>query len=164
MCSPDLLLAGAYEILAQAIHHEYGTLWERRGEQGLAADATLPWAKLPESRRESIRVHATQLGPNLQEAGCFLSQLTDLNAEDFTFRAEEMEPLASRERERWFEEGKRLGGGWEDLGQDAAVSRAVTEVSQEFVRALPRILGKAGLQIVRPEGAVGTGPTLGDRR
>jgi hypothetical protein len=157
MCSPDLLLAGAYEILAQAIHEEYGTLWGKWPETGHSFRSMALWEELPETQKESIRSHATQLGPNLANAGCVLSQLTDLDAEEFIFREDEIEPLAEKEHARWIEVWRRVAGVREDADPEPELDQAVSDISHEFVRVLPRILGKAGLQIVRPEAEAGFG-------
>ena len=172
MCKPDLLFAGAYEVLARAIHEEYVRLRVERGESRDSDPSMAPWEKLPENLKESNRSQASQIGLKLAAVRCSLSPLTDWRAEGFTFEEEEAIQLAKKEHARWIEERKGAGWTegdknlrretsphlvpWEELDPDTR------EIDLNFIRALPRVLAKAGFQIVREEGAPGPGPIAGD--
>jgi len=162
MGNPDLLFAGAYESLARAIHEEYVRLWEKRGRNRDEDPVLAPWEELPESLKESQRVRATQIGPKLSAVRCGLGPLTDWDAEGFAFREEEVDRLARMEpshqprggkvRERKLRSRARGQGRVEE---GPGMERLAQDMEQEFVRALPRILAKAGFQIVREEGGSG---------
>ncbi len=161
ICNPALLTAGAYEIIARAAHEEY--VIEQKEKRKLPPDdpALADWDDLPESLKESNRDQAAHIGMKLQSVGCELAPLADWDAESFEFEGDEAERLAVMEHERWVKE--RLRGGW-TLGERDPEERQTPylvpweELSEDtkdndrlFIRRLPQILARAGLQIVRIE-------------
>jgi hypothetical protein len=161
MCNPDLLFAGAYEILARAMHDEYIRERKKQGDSEHTNPAMKRWEELKETFRESNRDQAAHIGVKLAAVRCDLAPLTDWDAEAFTFKPDELEHLAVLEHDRWVQERSRAG--WV-LGPKAAerktspylvpwseLDEEIREYDRIFIRGLPRFLARAGFQIVRVE-------------
>lgn len=165
-CKPDLLFAGTHEVLARAFHEHYVQQRQEEEEEekgegpSLEADlAMADWEELSEDYKYSNRHQAGHIGEKLRAIDCVLAPLTDLYAEDFPFSAEEVELLARMEHERFVDERRSRGwsegrrdpgartspylGSWEDLPPK------IQDRDREAIRALPRVLARAGFQIVR---------------
>jgi hypothetical protein len=145
------------ESVAKAIHER----WRR--EAVANGDEAPPWQELDESRKASSRDQARHIPAHLRAIGCAIEPLTERQATDFSFTANEVKTLAVAEHDRWNRERAANGWAlateknvalkqtpyllpWEQLNErypDIAAMDAV------FVRALPAILAEAGLQIVR---------------
>jgi hypothetical protein len=163
ICNPGLLTAGAYEIIARAAHEEY--VIEQKEKKKLPADdpSLVDWDDLPESLKESNRDQAAHVGMKLHAVGCELAPLADRDAESFEFDDDngELEKLAVMEHDRWVKE--RLRNGWTPGERDPKKRKTPYLVPWEeldgptkdndrlFIRRMPRILARAGLQIVRIE-------------
>ena len=158
-CNPDLLFAGANEVLARAMHEDYVEDQDRLGQTPETNPVMVPWEDLGDGARESNRAQAAHIGVKLAAVGCDLSPLVDWDAERFAFDPGELELLARMEHDRWVEERRRDGWKlgprksdkktsphlipWEDLGEETR------ELDRSFIRGLPRFLARAGFQIVR---------------
>jgi hypothetical protein len=161
ICNPGLLTAGAYEIIARAAHREYVVEQKEKGKLPPDDPALVEWDDLPESLKESNRDQAAHVGMKLQAVGCELAPLGDWDAESFVFHEDEIEKLAVMEHERWVKE--RLRSEWTPGERDPErkttpylvpweeLSEATKDNDRLFIRRLPRILARAGLQIVRIE-------------
>jgi voltage-gated potassium channel Kch len=160
-CEPDLLLGGAHEILARAFH-EHQTDTHAAAADSPAGDLSmLRWDELPDQVKESNRQAARQIGVALRAVGCSLAPLTDWDADSFEFAPEAVESIArlqhdqthrqsssarraSADRTRASRRKQRSAAvAWEDL------SETEREKERMAMRALPRFLAQAGLQIVR---------------
>jgi hypothetical protein len=153
-------LAGSVPIesVAQAIH-------ERWRQEAIAnGDAAPQWQELDDSRKASSRDQARHIPVHLRAIGCAIEPLDDGQSTDFSFSDSEVKALAVAEHDRWNRE--RAADGW-TLATEKNVARKQTpyllpwdelnerypkiaEMDAIFVRALPAILGAAGLRIVRP--------------
>jgi hypothetical protein len=165
MCNPDLLFAGAYEILARAMHDEYVRERRKQGDSEEANLAMKPWDKLKETYKESNRAQAAHIGVKLADVGCDLAPLTDWDAESFRFEPDELERLAVLEHDRWMKE--RQASGWvlgpKDPDRNVSphlvpwseLDEEVKDYDRLFIRGLPRFLARAGFQIVRLERRAG---------
>ncbi|MBU1225847.1 MAG: NAD-binding protein [Actinobacteria bacterium] len=158
----DLLLAGLGERLAREAHAAY--VAGRMADDPDPDDpALVDWRDLQEVFRESSRAQAAHLGAKLQAIGCGLAPLVDWDAPPATLTEDEIEQLAILEHERWVEE--RLAAKWrqgdhkdpvrkitpylvpwDDLTED------IRELDRAAVRAVPRLLNRAGYQLVRIRG------------
>ena len=167
-CKPDLLFAGTHEVLARAFHEHYVQKRQEEEEEeeekgegpSREADpAMADWEELGEDYKYSNRHQAGHIGEKLRAIDCVLAPLTDWDAEDFPFRAEEVERLAKMEHERFVDE--RRSRGWREgprdpdartspyLGSWEELPPKIQDRDRDAVLALPRILARAGFQIVR---------------
>jgi hypothetical protein len=164
-CQPDLVLGGANEILARAIHEQYVEEQRRAGGSAQTNPALVPWDQLSETLKESNRRQANHLGVKLEAVGCDIAPLTDWDAAAFTLTNVELERMAMMEHERWVAE-RRLQG-WSQGPRDPARKTnpnlvpwdLLPEDGQRFnlaaVREIPGLLAQAGFQIYRVNAADG---------
>lgn len=145
------------ESVAQAIH-------ERWRQEAIANGEAAPkWRELDESRKASSRDQALHIPAHLRTINCVIEPLDGGRSTDFSFSDSEVKTLATAEHERWNRE--RAADGW-TLAAEKNVALKQTpyllpwdELNERypkiaamdaiFVRALPAILGAAGLRIVR---------------
>jgi voltage-gated potassium channel Kch len=165
-CTPEIVLGGAHETLARAIHDEYVLHEIERGATAEDNPVLVPFDALPQRLQEANRSQADHIGVKLTAAGYDLEPLTDWDADRFTFSVAEVEQLSELEHQRWVADyevaGWRHACGpkdadakthpdlvpWDELPDEAR------EKDREAVRAIPRFLAKAGLQVRRVSGTV----------
>ena len=164
-CTPEIVLGGAHETLARAIHEEYVLHELERGATAEDNPVLVPFDALPKRLQEANRSQADHIGVKLTAAGYELEPLTDWDADQFTFSASEVEQLSELEHERWVNDyraaGWRYAPGSKDPGAKThpdlvswgELPDEVREKDREAVRAIPRFLAKAGLQVCRLGGA-----------
>lgn len=153
---PGLITGGTYEVLAQAIHHEYVA---EQHQQGVTDNpALVSWDELPDSLKESNRDQASHIGTKLNAIGCDLAPLGDWDP-DFTFTEQEVESLAELEHERWV--SQRVAAGWQSGAKDVSaktspylvpwsdLSDDIRELDRRAVRGIPTFLARAGYRVVR---------------
>jgi hypothetical protein len=155
----DLILQGAYEALARAIHAEYLRLAARQGHTPTTRPAMVPWEQLPEGMRESNRRQADHIGVKLRAIGCDVEPLDEWDADPFEFSPEEVERLAGMEHARWMDE--RLSQGWRLGARDDArrlhpdlvpweqLSEPTRDYDRGAVLHIPELLAQVGLQVRR---------------
>lgn len=157
-CRPGVPLT--HERLAMAIHAAYVARRTAEGETLATNPSLLDWEALPESLRESNRRQVDHIGEKLRSIGYSIGLLTDWDAEDFAFGADEVETMARMEHERWVAE--RLAGGWRS-GPQKDIRRKITpylvdwetldalrkESDRQVVRAIPQLLAENGFQVMR---------------
>lgn len=160
-CCPDLVLGGTHEMLARAIHEEYLRRQSGAGDTRQTNPALVPWDQLPEALKESNRHQADHIGVKLRAVGYGIGPLTDWEAEEFEFTAEEVELMAQMEHQRFLQERSLSGwtytAGEKDLESKRSpvfvpwdeLPEAEKEKDRNVVRALPRFLAQAGLQVYR---------------
>lgn len=161
-CVPELVLGGAIETIARAMHRRYVRERARRGETAETNEAAVAWEELPDALRESNRDQAVDVGRKLRSVGCELAPLTDWDADRFEFSPEEVEKLARAEHDRWLRE--RRGAGWQrsrgrDVGEGKSphivpwdeLPEEIRDYDRDFIRGLPGFLAEAGFQILRVE-------------
>ncbi|MBN1303174.1 MAG: NAD-binding protein [Anaerolineales bacterium] len=158
-CSPGLVLNGAHEVIARAIHQDYLRSKTMTGTAAGMDPAQASWDELDEAYRESCRRQADHLGLKLRAVGCGIAPLADWNSTLFTFTPEQVEQMARMEHERWMAERRRgkwsLGSRnsskktnpnllpWEQLPED------IREFNRDLVRGIPEVLARAGVAIVQ---------------
>jgi hypothetical protein len=174
-CSVELLQGGSYEPLAEAIHERW------RSEQ-IKKDKPAPeWEDLDESRKESSRDQARDIGAKLQSIDCAIAPLRDWEAKDFEFTDQEVEKLGIDEHQRWWDERRRqrwvlipMPVGKDDeevkrLVEEAKLRKEspymipwqdlldldadIAEYDRVFVREIPQLLAGVGLQVIRTDTA-----------
>ena len=160
-CTPELVLGGAHETLARAIHSQYLRQQTARGDTPQSNPSLVPWDDLPPRLQEANRRQADDIGVKLERLGCALAPLTDWDADRFTFTPDEVEMLAVKEHERWMDDYLRAGWvhapgdkqnhkkthpslvPWSQLTEDEK------EKDRDTIRSLPVFLARAGFQIER---------------
>jgi voltage-gated potassium channel Kch len=178
-CTAELVQGGSFETMARAIHERW------RQEQIKAARPATTWENLDESRRQSSRAQARDIPVKLRMINCAITPLRRWDAKNFKFTDQEVEELAVEEHDRWNSE--RIADGWTliDMPQaddpeeakrllESARRRKqtpyllpwqdlvetypdVAQLDRVFVRAIPKILASAGMQIVRTDQPTLTG-------
>jgi hypothetical protein len=153
--SPDLLLHGTNEILAQAFHEHYLANRIARGERPRERLALVPWTELSEQHKESNRAAADAIRAKLDRVGYGLvpAPLVALDGNSLAFSREETETLAMMEHERWQDDLRRRGEphplrevAWEHLSDDER------QKDRDVVLDVPTIVARAGFEISRFDG------------
>jgi hypothetical protein len=160
--------AGLAEALARATHDLYLRDQLAAGITSANNPSLVPWDELPESLKESSRAFAAGIEGKLQTVGAELVTEAGAALDDsrFEFSSEELESLARDEHERWVEDLVRQG--WQrshgpknperrlhpSLVPWDKLSEEEREKDRAAVRALPEIVSRAGLRLVRRTGEV----------
>ncbi len=161
VCTPEVIIQGTNEILAQAIHEEYVRTERARGQNPSTNPSMVEWSELPAILKESSRDQAAHTGSKLGQIGCDVVSLTELDEpSSVRLSRSEIERLAELEHDRWWKE--REAGGWTLARKKnvlrkqspylipwAQLSEETREHDRNMVRALPSFLAKAGFAIVR---------------
>ena len=146
------------ETFAVAIHEQY------RKNQAKALNTSQPsmaeWPDLPELLKESNRQQADDIFEKLRSIRCQVNQVTDRKIAVMSFTKSEIEIMAEIEHARWNIE--RLQDGWQ-IGTPKDVKKKISpylvswqelpedvkEWDRQAVRAIPKLLADAGLEIRR---------------
>jgi bifunctional DNA-binding transcriptional regulator/antitoxin component of YhaV-PrlF toxin-antitoxin module len=157
------------ETLAQAVHqvfceemtvkgYAYGPVTDDEKKQH---NSLRPFAELPENKKEQNRDNARDIHRKLTSAGYTIipAESNQVLAE---FTQTEVEKLAREEHGRWMK--KKLADGWQHaektdkantLYKDIVPWEQLTEEEKDkdrmLVKAIPRILGKAGYVMVKSD-------------
>ncbi|MFO8035829.1 MAG: NAD-binding protein [Anaerolineales bacterium] len=165
-CTAEILQRGTHEILARNLHAAYLEGLEKSATSGQREDTRLTWEQLSPSQKERNRQQADRIPTVLAAAGYRIAPLRDWEADLFQFSEgesgdkDEVALMAPVEHELWrqnfIQEGWRWGPEkdpekkthpnlvpWEELPPSER------EKNGKFIRDLPRILARAGFQIVK---------------
>jgi hypothetical protein len=160
VCTPEVLLNGTSETMAQAFHAGYVQSELTKGSDP-TGPSMQPWEELAETYRRSNRDLAFDIGAKLRRVDCAIEPMADWDAPVFVFSFDELELLARLEHERWSADRRRDGWvygpertaekklhpdlvPWEQLSED------VRDKDREAVRLIPGLLATyAGFSIVR---------------
>jgi hypothetical protein len=159
-CTPAIVLGGAHETLARAIHKQYVQHEIERGATVETNPSLVPWDALPDRLREANRAQADHIAVKLATVGYDIEPLTDWDADQFSLTADKVEQLAELEHERWVAD--YLGAGWRyasgekdakakthpSLAPWGDLAETEREKDRDVVRLLPVFLAHAGFQIV----------------
>jgi hypothetical protein len=162
-CSPELVLGGMHEILAQAVHEDYLKNRLKEGFQWRQKRSMIPWTELPEDLRESNRRQVDRIRMKLKAAGYGIKPIFDWEAAGFQFTTEEVESMAKMEHDYWMQE--RTQNGWqfapgpEDSGKKTHpdlrpwdnLPESIKDKDRQPVIKLPALLARAGFQVDRIE-------------
>ncbi len=151
-CTLELLLNGTNEVIARAIYAVY-----RKGEEqrGRVLD---PWERLSDSEKEPNRKAAIRMTATLDEMQYDIVNLTDFDADSYTFSPEEIEQMARKEHEGWMQEKRAEGWQWGEKREDTKkrhnlllewekLDEATREKNRRLVREWPSTLAEAGMQL-----------------
>jgi serine/threonine protein kinase len=156
------------ETLAREIHRLYVDELTRQGHTLADNPALVPWKRLSPGLQDSNRDQAEHIEARLKMIGCVIAPWRQWwrspfgrTPEPISLKDEEVEYLAEREHERWFEERKQAGWRydnnkkdienklspsllpWGDLGEDTR------EQNRSIVRRIPQLLSGIGFAIRR---------------
>ncbi len=156
--SPQVLLGGRDDRLAEVIHEHYRDTSFAQGRDPAAAPSGQPWAELATSYRDANRHQADHLSAKLALTDC--RAVPEELVESFAFRPTEVERLAIVEHRRWSVE--RWLDGWRyGAVRDNAEKRhpqlipyddlsgPMKDLDRFAVRLLPALLARSGLGVVR---------------
>jgi hypothetical protein len=158
---PEILMGGAREAIAMAIHDEYVQSQKKLGFTQEKNPSMVPWDRLPEGLRESNRHNADHVLVKLAAIDCGIEVLTNAAALNFRFSDAEVEKAAIIEHDRWCAE--RLQQGWKYAPGDKDIEKKISpylvpwekltedikEYDRNVIRGLPMSLARAGFQIYR---------------
>lgn len=160
--TPDLVLSGRTEILAQAMHQGYCATQAKAGESADSNPSLVPWEELPESLRESNRSFAAGIGSKLKAARFIAvpSMAARPDTDEAWVSGSELEDLARMEHERWSrdlsQQGWRHGPSRDpklkthpSLIPYGELSEAEKAKDRDAVLEIPTILGRAGFELQR---------------
>jgi len=160
-CTPDLVLGGTHELLAQSIHQEYIRQQMLFNTDLPQTDSMLPWEMLPEQLKESNRCQADRIGLKIKSVGCRIAPLTDWNPVLFEFTIGEIEVMAQLEHTAWANQLQSDGWVYEagckntdhkthpNLVSWVDLPETEKEKNRTNVREIPRFLARAGFQVER---------------
>jgi hypothetical protein len=160
-CTPDLVLGGMHEILAQAIHEDY---LRQRLEEGIQMGqkrSMVHWYELPEDLRESNRRQVDHIRLKLHVVGYGIKPLSDWDSANYQFSKSEVEKMAKMEHKHWMQE--RMRNGWifatgpedaknkthPDLVPWERLPESVKEKDRQPTIKLPKLLAQADFQVYR---------------
>jgi hypothetical protein len=154
----DVLLGGAREALAKAIHEKFRQ--DRRDEKPKDDPAMVPWEELREDLKESNRQQADHIPVKLRAIGRDFAPVVGREPVSIEFTDEEIEIMAEMEHARYnsekFLEGWSIGSirdhdkktspylvEWDKLPNN------IKKYDRHAVRAIPELLASAGFEIYR---------------
>jgi hypothetical protein len=145
------------EQLARAIHQEYVSEMQARGETETANRSIVSWGKLPRDLRTVYAVRAVHIIVDLGTINAVVAP-EYATAPEFRFTDREVEDLAELEHERWrrhrIAEGKVYGpvrgGNWHPSLVDWSVlPESERDKTRIAIREIPGILHHMGYEILR---------------
>jgi voltage-gated potassium channel Kch len=158
-CQPDVMLLGTTELLARVLHRAYLDAAAADGARRDDDPAMRSWDELPDSLQASNRDQADHVGTKLSAVGRVLVPLVAWQAVGEPFTDDEIEVMARLEHDRWVTERRR--GGWRAGPRDESARTTpwlipweelpddIREYDRMFVRQLPDLLSRVGLQAGR---------------
>jgi hypothetical protein len=169
VCTPESLLNGTSETMAQAFHAGYVNAEMAKGSDP-SSPSMQPWETLAETFRRSNRNLAFDIGPKLRKVNCAIETMADWDAPVFVFDDGEVDLLSQLEHDRWSDDRKR--DGWTygavrdnerkrhpDLVPWEQLTDETKEKDRDAVRLIPWLLATyASFSIVRRPESVDADP------
>ncbi|MCW2768121.1 MAG: RyR protein [Nocardioides sp.] len=156
-CTLESVDGGIREQLAEAVHEDYLAML---APGSAAGGLQRPWGDLDDDQRDLSRRRVDGIVGDLAVIGCELQPLRRWGAVDLLLTDPEVQQLAQREHQRWFDD--RAAAGWThgDVRDNAArrnpllvgwddLPAGARESNLEAVRALQPLLARAGFEAVR---------------
>jgi voltage-gated potassium channel Kch len=154
-----LLEDSAIEVMAQAKHDDYLEMERAKGLTAVDNPSLVSWEELPESLRDSNRRFAASVAQLLDSLGASLEPLRDESGQALELRKEDLEALAIREHDRWEADLRKDGWVYASGPKDPLakthpllipwerLSEEEREKDRDAIRALPRMLARAGYRL-----------------
>jgi hypothetical protein len=156
--TPEVLLDGRDDELAQVIHAHYRDTSAAQGRDPDLEPGSRPWSRLADSYRHANRHQADHLWAKLAVTDC--RAVPEDLVESFAFAPTEVERLAVIEHARWAAD--RYLDGWSyapvrdnvqkhhpQLIPYAELSRPMKDLDRFAVRLVPALLARSGRGLVR---------------
>lgn len=156
----DIGATGTHELVARAIHEEYLELQKNAGATPETNPSMRQWDELPRRLKESNLRQAEDIWKTLHMIQCAIGFYSSGKEPLFKFNEREIEFLAEKEHELWVDERVRKGWTFGRIRDDQQkihdcivpwdeLSEAQRVKDRNAIRALPEILAKVYLKIVR---------------
>lgn len=161
-CTPQVIQGDTLTQLAKGLHMSYVRRQLQAGQSAETDPLLVPWSKLPEELRQGELAEADAIGRHLATLGYRLAPLTDWDAAQFRFTAEEQEQLARMEQARFLAARQQAGWRYDPGGENVQAKTSPRVLPWDELPAdtraalcaeaadLPILLAQAGFQIVRP--------------
>jgi hypothetical protein len=154
----DVLLGGAKEEIARAIHEEF--LANNKGNEEIKKETMVPWDKLTEDDKETNREQADDIPHKLNAVDCDFAPVKDKKPKMITFNKNELEIMARLEHERWVrqkflqgysygEEKDKIKKTHPDLVEWEKLPEKEKQKDKDAVEAIPHLLATKGFEIYR---------------
>jgi voltage-gated potassium channel Kch len=161
-CKLNLIYNSSHESIARAIHEEYRSQEELKGNLPGTSPILVDWDCLPEEYKEMNRTQADSIGTKLNAIHCEIVPWGDYGGDKFTFTPAEVELMSVLEHERWCAQRRKQGWVYGPVRDDKlklhpslvpygdpGLSEAEKEKDRNTVRQIPHFLALAGYQIYR---------------
>jgi signal transduction histidine kinase len=156
----DIGAAGTHELVARAIHEEYLTLQQKAGDTPETNPSLRSWDELPRRIKESNLRQVEDIWRAFHTINCSIALSTSSREPLFAFTEDEVEFLSEREHEQWVAERRKKGWIFGKIRDDhnkvhncivpwRELAENEREKDRNAVRALPGILAKVYLKIIR---------------
>ena len=157
----NVLLGGAREVLAKAIHENYlNDLKKRKLKNPKLRDSLVPWEELSEDLKETNRQQADDIPEKLKPVGCDFAPVLGRKPKLFRFNKNEIKIMAEMEHNRW--NTQKFLAGWSYAKKKDPLKkthpslvawRDLTPKEQDkdiaAVRGIPQLLASAKFEIYR---------------
>ena len=162
--SAEFLRHSSIELMARARHEDYVTQELAAGSTVADNPSMVAWEELPESLKESNRRFAESVGATLNRLGASMVPLDDGDPGSLVWsHTASIEQLAVEEHDRWQDDlladGWKYSPGPKDPDRKThpllvpweKLKEAEKEKDRDAIRAIPRMLARAGFAIDFPE-------------
>jgi hypothetical protein len=160
----EFLRHSSIELMARARHEDYVSQELSLGHTAADNPSMVGWEDLPESLKESNRRFAESVGETLDQLGASFTPIQDGDTGQLELLdAEIMEPLAVAEHDRWMSDlmadGWTFSAGPKDPEKKThpllvpwdQLDETEREKDRDAIRAIPRMLARAGFAIDLPK-------------
>ena len=152
-CTPEIVEGGVREQIARALHDDYLA-------GGSTGGLSRPWDDLSDDERESSRRAADDLVGAFESVGFDIIPVRHWGGAAVSLESPEVERLSEREHNRWLDERRQDGWTHGAVRDDAKkinpllvdwseLDRLAKANQRSSVRALPRLLARAGFEPAR---------------
>jgi hypothetical protein len=161
----EKLAEAAHEVFCEELRAQAYRLGPTTDEKLKTHNSLKPYKELPDEEKEQNRGGVRDIPNKLARSGYIMTPARS-NEPPFQFPGSHLEQLSMREHERWMK--AKLEAGWQyasETDKQRKLNAALLpwdelpeeekEKDRALVRAIPRILAKAGYTVVKPRGQEG---------
>jgi hypothetical protein len=158
---PEWLVLATFDHAAMLLHEAYVAAQLARGISRVSNPSMVAWEMLPESLKESSRLHVSDYEMKAHRIGCKIAPApAGRKPSAFAFTQQELESLAIDEHVRWL--GERNDAGWEhgpvkdvagkkspDMLEWSKLDEPAKQKDRDLIAKMPEILASMGYELVR---------------